>query len=124
MKFSAVAAFTMFAAISSLAHAQETLSGKYQGFITVQTAAGSRNLGVVMNLQSSESGAVTGTGTINDGPCADDFPLGGTFKEGELRVGSRKKGGRGGDCGFTFSGKLEGNKLVGRLGSYDLELRK
>jgi hypothetical protein len=126
MKTFTVVPFAMAVAValSTYSHAQESIVGKYEGFFTAQTNVGDRNVGLVIDLQSAEGASVKGTGRVLSGPCLDDYPLEGTFKDGELRLRSTKKGGRAGDCGFGFRGKAESNKLTGRFGKYEVELRK
>jgi hypothetical protein len=45
-------------------------------------------------------------------------------KDNAIGVYAIKKGGPAGDCGFAFKGKIDGNRLVGNLGPFEVELRK
>lgn len=116
--------FAVLAAMCACAYAQDVVTGKYSGYFTVQTIGGDRNVGLSITLASVEGDVAKGTGTMYSGACAGDYPFEGTVKDGEVRFVSKTKGGRAGDCGFGFRGKLEGNKLVGKFGKYDVELRK
>ena len=77
-----------------------------------------------MVISSVEDGKVKGTGTFQQGPCRGDYPIVGTVKGDGIGVISPAKGGASGDCTFGFKGKIDGNRLVGSMGKYELEFRK
>ena len=102
--------------------AQGALTGSYQGSYTFQ-AAKPFEIGVTLVIAKAEAGAIAGTGTLHTGACRGDYPVSGKGQAGGFFVVSGK-GGPAGDCTFGFKGRLEGNKLVGTIGKYDVELRK
>ena len=101
-----------------------SVAGKYNGAITVQTNRGPEDIGITLVIANVQDGKFTGTVTYQKGPCQGDLPVEGGVKGDQIGMRATAKGGKGGDCGFGFKGKVEGTKLVGNLGKYELELRK
>jgi len=109
---------------ASAVFAQDTLAGRYTGSFDFQTNAGLQKVGVTVVIDSVEDGKVKGTATLGGRACAGDYPFEGILKGESIGLRGTTKGGRAGDCSFGFKGKVEGNKLVGTYGKYELELRK
>lgn len=123
MRIPLVAAFAALLCVSAAAVAQETVTGTYNGNIEVNTNRGPTRWGVTMVISSVEDGKVKGTGIFQQGPCRGDYPIVGSIKDGVIGVISQK-GGTASDCVFGFKGKIDGNRLVGNMGKYELEFRK
>jgi hypothetical protein len=124
MKTSTIAVGLVTALWGSVCFAQDALVGKYAGSFPVQTNRGNIDVGVTVLIASVEDGKLKGTGTYHTGPCAGDYPLEGIVKGNAVGLRGTAKGGRAGDCAFGFKGTAEGNRLVGSIGKYEVELRK
>ena len=114
--------FTLFTA--GVACAQDALVGTYRGSYAVQTTKGHLRFGVTLAITGVEDGKVKGTATLHDGVCRGSYPVEGLVKDGGIGVRATQKGGPAGDCGFGFKGKIDGNRLVGNMGQFEVELRK
>jgi hypothetical protein len=114
----------LFALSTGVVFAQGALIGTYNGSYEVQSTKGHHRFGITLAITSVEDGKVQGTGTLHDGPCRGSYPVEGLVKDGALGVRAIQKGGPAGDCGFGFKGKIEGNRLVGNMGRFEVELRK
>jgi hypothetical protein len=124
MRLSLATGFAAVLCISAVAVAQGPVTGTYNGKMEVTTSRGPQRGGVTMVIKSVESGKVKGTGTIQQGPCRGDYPIEGNVKGDAIGVISKGKGGASGDCVFGFRGKIDGNRLVGSMGKYEVEFRK
>jgi hypothetical protein len=116
--------FAVLLCVSAAAVAQESITGTYNGSIEVRTPRGLERMGVTMVISGIEDGKLKGTGTIQQGPCRGDYPIEGNVKGDAIGVVSKGKGGASGDCVFGFRGKIDGNRLVGSMGKYEVEFRK
>jgi hypothetical protein len=128
MRIAAVAAASLF---SLTAFGQEPVleTGTYSG--TYQGAGSNTRITITLNVQSVTDGLVKGTARRNTSnmrgatpACDGEYPVQGTFKDGQLAVRETAKGGKTGDCGIGVRAKLQGNKLVGKSGPNDVELSK
>jgi len=119
-----IAVATAAALCVAAAFAQDTLSGTYRGSLPFQTGKGTFDIGVTLVIAKVQDGAIGGVGTLHTGACRGDYPLEGKGSATGFFVLSTGKGGPAGDCVFGFKGRLEGTKLVGTMGKYDVELRK
>ena len=121
-----ITAFGLIVALcaSGAVFAQDSIVGRYTGSFDFQTNQGLQKVGVTVVIDSVEDGRVKGTATMGGRACAGDYPVEGTLKGSELAVRSTRKGGPAGDCSFAFRGTAEGSRLVGRMGKYDVELRR
>ena len=124
MKLLGGVAFVAMTCASAAALAQDSLAGTYKGDYEVYGSGGQRRFGVTLVISGVEDGKVKGTATLHQGNCRGDYPVEGSVKDGVIGVRSTTKGGPSGDCGFGFKGKVDGNRLVGNMGKYDVELRK
>ena len=109
------------------AAAQE--AGKYTGsYINNQ----GNTTALVLDITSLEGGKIEGTGqrqgfTQTGNPtqaCSGEFPLTGSLKGTELEVRSAQKFGRAQDCSFRLRGTMSGNKIQGKVGGSEVELKK
>jgi hypothetical protein len=103
--------------------ARDTVVGTYTGSYEVHGATKSR-FGVTLAIASVEGGKVKGTATLHDGPCQGSYPVEGFVKDKGIGVRAIQKSGAAGDCGFGFKGTIDGNRLVGNMGKFEVELRK
>ena len=110
--------------VSAASFAQDSIVGSYQGSYAITNARGPVEIGVTLVIASVNEGKLTGTGTYHFGACRGDYPLVGSLKENAIGLRSTAKGGAAGDCGFGFKGTVEGNRLVGNIGKYEVVLRK
>jgi hypothetical protein len=108
---------------AGVAFAQDAV-GTYTGSYEVQSTKGHHRFGVTLAITSVEDGKLKGTGTLHDGPCRGSYPVEGFVKGGGIGVRAIQKGGPAGDCGFSFKGKIDGNRLFGNMGKFEVELRK
>lgn len=108
---------------AGFAFAQDSLVGSYRGSYEVQGGRVAR-FGITLAITSVEGGRVKGTGTLHDGPCRGSYPVEGFVKDAAIGLRAIEKGGPAGDCTFGFKGKVDGNRLVGNLGKYEVDLRK
>jgi hypothetical protein len=104
--------------------AQDALVGTYKGSYEVQSTKGHHRFGVTRAIASVEAGRVKGTATLHDGPCQGSYPVEGMVQDTSIGVRAVGKGGPAGDCGFGFKGKVDGNRIVGNMGKFEVELRK
>ena len=124
MRIATIALGLVTALWGSACFAQDALVGKYAGSFPIQTNRGNVDVGVTVVIASAEDGKLKGTGTYHAGPCAGDYPLEGYVKGNAVGLRGTAKGGRAGDCAFGFKGTVEGNRLIGSIGKYEIELRK
>ena len=118
--------------LTSFACAQELSPGKYTGSYV---AAQAQNLQVMItiDIKGVENGSVTGMGErhtirqsgkrVQEG-CVGTFPLKGTVKGDTIDVQSAEKWGAAGDCQFRLRGTVSGEKILGKIGQNDIELKK
>jgi hypothetical protein len=123
MKISKCGLLFMLCAVG-VAFAQDSIVGSYNGNYEVQTIRGQQRWGVTLAIASVEDGKVKGTATLHQGGCQGSYPVEGSVKGNVIGVRATEKGGPAGDCSFGFKGKVEGNRLVGNMGKYEVELRK
>jgi hypothetical protein len=122
-----IAAFAVgFAAMlcGTVSFAQDSILGKYVGSFAVHTNRGEQQVGVTVLIDAVQDGKVKGTATLGGRACPGDYPFEGTVKGNAIALRAADKSGPGGDCRFGFKGTVEGNRLVGSMGKYELELRK
>ena len=124
MRARILALMLAFVADFGLALAQDAAVGTFRGSFDAHTNIGLVSVGVTLTISSVDDGKVTGTGNLARGVCAGNYPLAGTLKGADLAVRATQKGGPAGDCSFGFRGKVDGNRLVGTMGKYEVELRK
>jgi hypothetical protein len=124
MKMPTCSLLFALSAAAGVALAQDGLVGTYNGSYEVQSTKGHLRFGITLAIASVQDGKVKGTGTLQDGPCRGSYPVEGFVKDGAIGVRAIEKGGAAGDCGFGFKGKIEGNRLIGNLGKFEVVLRK
>jgi hypothetical protein len=107
---------------------QQALEGKYSGHYVFLGSRGEINHGLTLEIASTEGGAVKGTATrMATGartPCNGKYAVEGTLKDNQLNLRSLEKGGAASDCNVNLRLTVEGNKLVGTLGSLKTELTR
>ena len=114
---------TVVLSVTTGAGAQDSIVGKYSAsYSTTGINAVTYSVGIA--ISSVEGGVVKGTGYRYDRACRGEYPLEGTLKGDEIRLRAVGKGGPGGDCGFGFTGTVQGTALVGKYGQRELEFRK
>ncbi len=108
--------------------AQHALVGKYSGSFAQTTSQGELHPGLTLEILAVEGDIVKGTAVrMALGPsrgCAGEYPVEGKVKGDTLALRATKKGGPAGDCDLTLRLKAEGNKLVGTMLNYKVELSK
>jgi hypothetical protein len=124
MKLLGAVAFVAVSCASAAAVAQDSLVGTYNGNYEVSTPGGHQRWGVTLTISNVEEGKVKGIATLQRGPCRGDYPVEGVVKNGVIGVSATAKGGPSGDCSFAFKGKVDGTRLVGNMGKYEVELRR
>jgi hypothetical protein len=98
------------------AHAADSLTpGKYSGGYERTTRTGANTIGLEVDIKEVSGNKVKGVALMSrNGSCDGEYPMEGTFKGGKLSLKATQRGGKAGDCGFSFTASLEGNKLVGK----------
>jgi hypothetical protein len=124
MKLLIVSACVAMTCITTTAFAQASIAGTYNGDYEVYGSGGQRRFGITLVINSVEDGKVKGSATLHQGSCRGEYPVEGTVKDDVIGVRSTAKGGTAGDCSFGFKGKVDGNRLVGNMGKYDVVFRK
>lgn len=109
---------------STCLYAQDSIVGTYSGSVGYYIGKPHKNAGITVIITSVEDGIVKGTATHYGPICGGDYPFQGIYRNDEIRVRSPVKGGRAADCRFGFVGKVEGNKIVAKMGSHDMALFK
>lgn len=105
-------------------YGQADVTGTYKGSFVVQFRGSDVDIGLTLVISAVEDGRVKGVATMGGQSCAGEYPFEGYLKGTELGIRSNVKGGRAGDCTFGMRGTLEGNRIVGALGSYPVRLSK
>jgi hypothetical protein len=105
---------------SSPAWPQASLVGDYAGSYQIQVDGSNLDIRIAVSVDSVEGDVVKGTATSASSKCAGDYPFQGTLNGNQLIVRSTT---RRGDCGFGFSGYVEGDALVGSMGRNELPMR-
>ena len=118
--------------LTSFAAAQELTPGKYSGSFNPPQNANAL-ITIVIEIQSVENGAITGMGQrhvtsqigtrLREG-CIGGFPLKGTVKGDVVDIAAAEKWGPAGDCLFRMRGTVSGDKIVGKIGQSDIELKR
>ena len=120
----AVCGLAFLLSFSPVALAQESPAGRYSGSYTMQTTD-SYTVGLTLDVASVEDGKVKALLLVSSRTsCRGEYPMEGIYKNNELRIRSTRRGGASGDCSVIFRGKREGNAFVGKIGEYDVTLRK
>ena len=102
--------------------AQELSIGKYSG--SYQPSMGGKNYSLELNITRFENNAVEASVLRYGVSCSGEYKLKGSYKESKLTLRSIADGGNAGDCKTNLSLSLDGNKLVGKLGAWPIELHK
>ena len=113
-------------ALSMCALAQENLVGKWSGtyLYTGSARAASGNVGVELEITSVENNVVQGVAKQLSRICGGEYPLTGKLDGNNLGMISAKNLGPTGDCQFGFRVVVDGTKMTGKVGNYDLQLSK
>lgn len=104
-------------AASQAVLADELEPGKYTDSIARMGQRDIEQWGVAVVIESVEAGVAKGVATRYRGNCQGDVPIVGHLEGSTLTLRERAKGGRGGDCGFRATLRVEGKKLVGTTGA-------
>ena len=117
------ACFAIVISGAASAFAQESLVGTYNG--NYELPRGTQRFGITLVISSAEDGKVKGNAIFQRGNCQGSYPVEGGVKGNTIRVRATAKGGPAGDCFFSFSGTVDGNRLVGKMGNTtDVEFRR
>jgi hypothetical protein len=115
-------------ALSIPAYAQETLVGKWSGsYLYVGNLGGTTapaNIGVELEITSVEGNVVKGLAKQFSRICGGEYPLSGKLDGNNLGMVSAPNMGPTGDCRFGFRAVVDGSKMTGKVGNYDLQLSK
>jgi hypothetical protein len=114
------AAFCTFA---MSAFAQENLLGKWSGSY-VYTGTTDMNIGLDLEITSVEGNVVKGVAKNYARACAGDYQMSGKIDGAILGMLSTNSGGAKGDCKLGFRVTVEGSKMTGKIGTYDLTFTK
>lgn len=117
---------TTLYALSIAAFAQENLLGKWGGsyLYAGSGALAPVNIGVDLEITSVEGDVVKGLAKHYARNCGGDFPLTGKLDGKNLGMVSASNLGPTGDCRFGFRVVVEGGKMTGKVGNFDLQLNK
>ena len=118
--------------LTSFAAAQELAPGRYTGSYNPPNFPNSL-VSITLDIQSVENGAIAGQGQrsvtsqigtrLREG-CIGGFPLKGTVKGDTVDISAAEKWGPAGDCLFRVRGTVSGDKILGKIGQSDIELKR
>ncbi|HTE15482.1 MAG TPA: hypothetical protein VK642_10435 [Burkholderiales bacterium] len=112
-------------AISISAFAQNNLVGKWGG--SFEFTGGSRDkrpIGVDVEITSVEGDVVKGVARNYALTCGGEYQIAGKLEGNDLRMASPQTGGGTNDCRFGFRVVVDGTKMTGKIGNYNLTLNK
>lgn len=118
MKIAAGFALLAFLSLSTCAHAQETLVGKYSGTFAVSSIR-SETFSMKLVIDSVDGGVVKGNATPEGNICAGTFPMQGKLEGNKLSLRSTGKGSSLKGCTFNLDLVVEGNRLTGTTDAGD-----
>ena len=128
MRSGIVALGVLFLFFSTLSYAQQELIGTYEGR---WMAGGSGDAGAAtlfpnygtLKIVSAENGKLSGTFTVGKYYCSGEYLIEGSYHDNKLEMRTGQGAKR--DCGKEpLVVVVEGNKLVGKYSTYDIELSK
>jgi hypothetical protein len=111
-------------AIATCAFAQQSLTGRYEGFVSSVNMNKGKVTPVPMSVEikQAENGSLSGTITSGSRGCGGTFPVTGTYKDNAVTITQTEASTNAG-CGKTrMELTMEGNKLVGKM-SWDGGMR-
>lgn len=122
---------TIFAACALLATAlpawsqENNLVGNWSGSY-LYTGATTRtvDIGIELKVDKLEGAVVTGSARTIGGNCAGEYQMRGKFDGQNLGMISTNSAGAAGDCKFGFRAKLDGDRMIGTVGTYEMRLSK
>lgn len=110
---------------SLAALAQENLVGSWSGSYRFQSNVRDTSLGVELEVTSVEGNVVKGKfKNLSGGACAGEYPMAGKLNGNELGMASTETGGAQKDCKMAFRVTVDGNKMTGKMGRWDLQMNK
>ena len=109
---------------SPCSYAQESLVGTYKGSFAASVAGGrSINVGVSLDISTAADGKIAGKMIHFGGQCRGEYAAAGTYEGAKLDI--KVAEGVVKDCGkYSVIVTAQGNKLVGTLGKYNIELSR
>jgi hypothetical protein len=118
-----------FLVLASTLYAQESLVGKYAGTFVVPTnSRGMVPLAISLDITSAADGklqakALRSQSSLVGQGCAGEYDLEGTYQGNKIDMKSGP-GGPAKDCFMRLRLVAQGNKLTGKLGTFDVEFVK
>ena len=82
------------------------------------------NIGVDLEITSVEGNTVKGVARNYAQNCGGEYQMAGKLDGNNLGMASAQSLGAAGDCKFGFRVVVEGTKMTGKIGNYDLTLNK
>ncbi len=125
--FKAFVIGTALCTASIAAFAQDNnLIGKWSGsyLYTGSARTQSGNVGVEVEITSVEGNVVKGVAHQFARICGGEYPLSGKLDGNNLGMISPPNMGPTGDCRFGFRVVVDGGKMTGKIGNYDIQLNK
>lgn len=109
---------------STLSYAQQGLIGSYEGsFRHPDPGHGPRQVGSTLEIKSAENGKLAGKFKISNEYCMGEYLIQGTYNENKLEMWTGEGTKR--DCGKELLVLVvQGNKLIGTIGSTRIEMEK
>jgi len=107
----------------ALSYSQQSLIGTYEGGWIYDAGYRQYRNSVIIKISSVDNGKVSGKLTLPAYSCNGEYSLEGTYQDNklELRTGEGARF----DCGKeTLVLVVQGNKLVGKYASHDIEFSK
>ena len=111
---------------------RELAPGKYTGSYNPPRNPNAL-ISIVVDIKSVENGAITGQGQQNVTSqvgtrlrtgCVGGFPLKATVKGDAVDISAAEKWGPAGDCLFRMRGAVSGDRIRGKIGPSDIELKR
>ena len=127
--FKAFVIGTALCTISISAFAQDNnLIGKWSGSYlylgNLGASSAPTNVGVDLEITSVENNIVKGLAKQFTRVCGGEYPLAGKLDGNNLGMISAPNLGPTGDCRFGFRVVVDGNRMTGKMGNYDLQMSK
>lgn len=96
-------------------NALAAMRGRYTGNFV--DSASSEFIGLTLVISSVDDGVVKGTATLGGRDCDGNYPMQGTFRNGQLDLRAPRNGGPAGDCPLSLSLSAQGGRLIGAMGN-------
>lgn len=107
----------------SIVRAQDSIVGDWSGnYRYVGATTRDIDIGIELKIVSVQGSLVTGTVRTIGGSCAGEYQMRGKLDGKNLGMISTNTAGSAGDCKFGFRAVIDGTRMKGTVGTYDMTL--